>query len=715
MTTPALIHLGTGKVSGAGVGNKAALVDQCRAAGVSVPHGFVILDSTFAYHRDPSKTDDVVDTAVRALREPLAIRSAFSAEDASGTALAGMFSSVLHVTHDGFDSALITVRASGDAFASTHSDRVTPFRRDVLVMEQVAAIQAGVAFTEPGWHCDIVNVTAGLADCLVSGEVEGERIELSRFAKPTGWQGRVSALLRDVRRVLGDRPWDLEWADDGTTCWLVQVRPITVAIRRNEVLSVANHKEILPALPSVFMTSIIERGAPELFGWYRQFDRRLPLDRSFVHVVAGRPFVNLSLLEDMITLWGLPSRLIADSFGGTSSIDEPLDVRRIVRSSPNLVRLGLAQITAVRSARRRRAEIRQLADDPGTTMAELANTATKAYSLMVTGMFPLSSALGPPVALLRRFGTLDQFGASHSTISTQMASALGNISNDDDERKFLAEFGHRGVYESDLARPRFGDGGSLPRSAPTGRATRSNQTQKRHRSVSHRLKVAATWPIWAMTKPLLDARETHRHETMRAFHSIRRAIVRSAHELTRHGVLRDPDDVWMLTANEAAALDRPNGFRPDPEFWQRRTAEIERNRALSPPDLVRRFDDPNTWSAEPVTGTSLSGIPLTSGIVEGRAWVLDEPCGALPPGLLAGADRDPIVLVARSIDAGWAMTFPLVAAVAVETGGDLSHGSIVLRELGKPAVTNVQGATRRFVTGNRVRLDAHHGNISIVE
>jgi rifampicin phosphotransferase len=733
MTTPLLVHLGSGEVSRLGVGNKAALIDRCRAAGISVPQGFVILDGPSVGQFDDTATTAnttantatasaaEVRLAARNLREPLAVRSAFSAEDGSGTALAGMFSSVLHVTHNAVEHAIGTVRSSGDAFASAHTSSDAPFRRDILVMEQVAAQHAGVAFSEPGWLSDIVNVTDGLADRLVSGDVEGERIELSRFSTETGWQGRLIELLTAVRHELGDHPWDLEWADDGMTCWLVQVRPITVALRRNEVLTAANHKEILPALPSVFMTSIIERGSPQLFAWYQQFDRRLPTNRSFIHVVAGRPFINLSLLEDMIRLWGLPSRLIADSFGGEPSIDEPHDVRRILRSAPNLLRLGFAQVTAIAKTRETQAEIRTLADHPGTTFAELVETATKAYSLMVTGMFPLSTALGPPVAILRRVGTLDVHGASHSTISTQMASALGDIRDDADERKFLAEFGHRGVYESDLARPRFGDGGSLPRSSsttPTDHRTKQKKNSKngRHRrSPGRRFKVAMSRPIWAITRPLLDARESHRHETMRAFHSIRRALLRRSVEMVQAGVLRQSDDVWMLTADELTTLDRPAGFRPDARFWLRRLDEIQRDRRVSPPDLIRRFDDPTTWSDEPVTGSVLVGIPLTAGVVQGRAWVLDEPSAELPPELRDRRPGEDVVLVARSIDAGWALTFALVSAVAVDTGGDLSHGSIVLRELGKPAVTNLKSATRLVVTGSLVRLDADQGNILMVE
>jgi phosphohistidine swiveling domain-containing protein len=74
-----------------------------------------------------------------------------------------------------------------------------------------------------------------------------------------------------------------------------------------------------------------------------------------------------------------------------------------------------------------------------------------------------------------------------------------------------------------------------------------------------------------------------------------------------------------------------------------------------------------------------------------------------------GFEKNTTILVARSVDAGWIPTFALVAGVVVETGGDLSHGSIILREIGLPAVTNVRRATAVFRTGDLLRLNAAQG------
>ena len=102
---------------------------------------------------------------------------------------------------------------------------------------------------------------------------------------------------------------------------------------------------------------------------------------------------------------------------------------------------------------------------------------------------------------------------------------------------------------------------------------------------------------------------------------------------------------------------------------------------------------------------------MTDGVVSGRAWVLREPSVKLPEGF----EPATTVLVARSIDAGWIPTVAMAAAVVVEIGGDLSHGSILLREIGLPAATNVTGATAAIATGDLIELRAATGTIELIE
>ncbi len=91
------------------------------------------------------------------------------------------------------------------------------FRLDVLVMAMVDAHHAGVAFSEPGTYDDVANVTDGLADRLVSGEVEGETGAPPPPGAPHRTVGRLGCghCCDEARAVFGDEPWDIEWADDG--------------------------------------------------------------------------------------------------------------------------------------------------------------------------------------------------------------------------------------------------------------------------------------------------------------------------------------------------------------------------------------------------------------------------------------------------------------------------------------------------------------------
>ena len=126
------------------------------------------------------------------------------------------------------------------------------------------------------------------------------------------------------------------------------------------------------------------------------------------------------------------------------------------------------------------------------------------------------------------------------------------------------------------------------------------------------------------------------------------------------------------------------------------------------PDTLNRFDDLDEYSADFDPNTPrVSGMSLVSGDVEGKAWVLSEPSVDLPEGY----DAATTILVARAVDAGWIPTFSRVAGIVVETGGDLSHGSIILRELGIPSITNARNATRIFSDGDNLTLNAGNGSV----
>ncbi|NJN96519.1 MAG: hypothetical protein HC875_21635 [Anaerolineales bacterium] len=403
--TPHLLPLGSGQAAGLGVGNKGALLDRAAQAGLPVPQGFILLDS--AWHTalaaglvkvegqsvtisDPSRLLSALQLDFLNPPPLLAVRSAFSAEDREGESLAGHFTSRLFVNPT--DPAHLAA-ALADVWSSAFR-RPGDFRRDVLLMHMVAARHAGVAFSEREFEDDLINFTGGTADKLVSGEVEGEQLFLPKLR---AWErrleigdsfnlqspistpsvqfpffSRLQRLLRNIRRVFGAGDWDIEWADDGVCCWLVQLRPVTRPSRRNETFTIANHKEILPELPSRYMSSLIASCAGGLFAYYRRFDPSLPARRPFIEVFYGRPYINLSLLSEMMRSFGLPTRLVTDNIGGETGQVFGANPGRLVRKIPTLLRLGLAQFGAVASSRRAIKAMLARTEQPGRLLARVA-------------------------------------------------------------------------------------------------------------------------------------------------------------------------------------------------------------------------------------------------------------------------------------------------------------------------------------------------------
>jgi len=723
--------LGQGNLRRLGAAAKAWRLDHALALGLPVPQGWVVSDEARRRLRDEgtlSGSDAApewgdAELFVQRLQWRLApirlaVRSAFGAEDDVEQSRAGAFRTELGVEGwraQAVAAALCRVWASGaEDWAAAPA-----LRRDVLLMEMVDAQVAGVAFTSTDGAPHRVEWGRGLADKRVSGEGPSEILDLDLDLGRDGgggapWAARLRALLAKVVAVFGDtRPWDVEWADDGRTCWLLQVRPVTGVLLRDDWFTVANHKEILPELPSHLMASVMEERAGELFGFYRAIDAGLPADRPFLELFAGRPRINLSLLCDMMARWGLPTRLVTDSIGGDGPPAAPLRPLRMLRRTPALLRMAWAQCRAVprarRSIRRWRAERVDWAD---LELEAAVDRLGRLYTELVHGMFGLTAAMAPALSALRRAGVLAAHGGRHRTLTTRMYDSLGKVAAAPPERRdeawaeFVAEFGHRGPFESDIVRPRFADArgapggadraGVLPAPGPANPAADS-------RSWGQRLTEWATAPIWWWARGPMDARETLRDEAMAGFFQLRTALLVGAERAVAQGLLPDVDAIWDLTAEEVRALGKGRGVGP--AAWEARRALRAAWAGTPLRDLFRRSGERAAASTSPGgEADRWQGMGLTRGQVHGVAWVARSALDAPPP-----RGRHPIILVAPVVEAGWIPSVLAADAVVVEMGGELSHGSILLREVGKPAVTGARGVHTQVSTGDELVVDGGSG------
>ena len=189
----------------------------------------------------------------------------------------------------------------------------------------------------------------------------------------------------------------------------------------------------------------------------------------------------------------------------------------------------------------------------------------------------------------------------------------------------------------------------------------------------------------------------------------RRVLMTLGQRLQEQGILSCRDDIFFLEISEIEPVTTGSAPFDWRERIEMRRREYEKNLKLSPPPLVVGRFDPNS-TADTITNADvklLEGIPVSPGVVTGSARVILRANNYVQ--VLAGE-----VLVAPFTDPAWSPYFITAAGLVVEQGGILSHGSIIAREFGLPAVTNVDSATRAIRTGDLVKVDGNTGRVTIL-
>jgi pyruvate,water dikinase len=208
----------------------------------------------------------------------------------------------------------------------------------------------------------------------------------------------------------------------------------------------------------------------------------------------------------------------------------------------------------------------------------------------------------------------------------------------------------------------------------------------------------------------LVQRENVKNEGVRMVAIIRRLLLEAGRRLVQRGLLAQADEVFFLHFEELApALCRSKDFDVPATVAARKT-ERARLEQMTPPATVIGTYVPETSVPEdlPAEARRLQGVAVSPGVVTGKARVIlhaDAEAHVLPGEILVAPWTDP----------GWTPLFLAAAGVVVDVGGQLSHGSVVAREYGLPAVVNVGPATRLIQTGQRLCVDGHRGVVTLLD
>ena len=187
---------------------------------------------------------------------------------------------------------------------------------------------------------------------------------------------------------------------------------------------------------------------------------------------------------------------------------------------------------------------------------------------------------------------------------------------------------------------------------------------------------------------------------------MRRLSLAMADRFMDRGILSERDGIFFLYVDEIE--DLVEGRLDDSEVRSRistRMTELEADARIEPSDTVCGDQVTYKTVAELQNQKYLVGICGSPGKITGRARIVRDPTHA------PEEFRENDILVVPFTDAGWTPLFTVVAGVVGETGGILSHTSIVAREYGLPAIVNVKDATMIIQDNQNITLDAHEGKV----
>jgi pyruvate,water dikinase len=296
---------------------------------------------------------------------------------------------------------------------------------------------------------------------------------------------------------------------------------------------------------------------------------------------------------------------------------------------------------------------------------------------------------------------------------------------------FLDRYGMRGPGEIDLGRPRWRED-PRPIMQVLGSYLQIEEADQAPDAVFSRGAAAAEAAVkrlaedvretrggwfrarlvrWAARRmrALAGLRESPKFWAVRAMGIIRTSLLEDGRALAAAGVLAQSDDLFFLRLAELRALSASEGRDWRALVAERRQAYAREERRRQVPRLLlsdgQAFYEGMT-SLEEREGV-LVGSPVSPGVIEGAVRVMLDPRGAqLVPGE---------ILVCPGTDPAWTPLFLAAAGLVMEVGGLMTHGSVVAREYGIPAVVGVSQATIRLKTGQRVRVDGTVGQVTILE
>ncbi|NEO83766.1 MAG: pyruvate phosphate dikinase PEP/pyruvate-binding protein [Spirulina sp. SIO3F2] len=749
------------------VGNKAATLSQLKQWGYSVPDGWVLLagDDLSAALRSVTPTPE----------RPLIVRSSAIGEDGLTASAAGQYLSVGDVTSTAeLEAAIVRCQqAYHRPQAAQYRERYGQPDRPlaVIIQTQVASQYAGVAFSRDPLEQYRQGVTieaiAGTPGQVVGGQITPERYAVyNPDAETSTLEGEgvvppdilyaVARLARELEGRYHGIPQDIEWCHDGETLWLLQARPITT------LTPIWSRKIAAEVIPGVIRPLTWSINQPLTCGvWGELFTMVLGERRSqgldFAATATlhfSHAYFNASLISQIFQQMGLPpeslewltrgAKLSRPSVGSTlrnlpgllallkqewrlpqqfaqderrwfepllnelaapiDSLSEPELAMRIERILLNLRRVTAYQILAPLSVALRQAILK-------VTDAELD-----------THVLPEVAALRSLLELAEKSRNLLPLPELEFDSCPSLFAYLAETPDGgcilDRFNQWLGTYGYLSEVATDIAVPRWLDDPRPMRELFSQCIFSDGQRAQLWQTVEHH-EIPTSWAArWLQPRLVLKGRIAEIYNRFLAH--LRWTFRHLESRWQEAGYLPTSGDIFFLTWPEIS--DRLAAHDPDlPQPWPVEAiasiqAQIDQRRQRYAKDVDLVSVPPVVYGQPqgdaPILPTlekaqTLRGIAVSPGVIEGVIQPL-QSLQTIPP---LTADT---ILVVPYTDAGWSPLLVQVGGIIAEAGGRLSHGAIVAREYGIPAVFDVAGALGYLRAGQRVRLDGDRGVVEVL-
>jgi len=295
-------------------------------------------------------------------------------------------------------------------------------------------------------------------------------------------------------------------------------------------------------------------------------------------------------------------------------------------------------------------------------------------------------------------------------------------------QNYLNKYGMRCAGEIDITRPRWSENpmtlvsmiiGNIKNFEPgasrikfeQGRQEAFNKEQELLERLRHlpdgEQKAKETKRMIGLVRNLSGYREYPKYRIVSRYFIYKQALLKEAERLVQANVIHEKGDIYFLTFEELREAVRTSKL--DYQIISRRKDEYRSYEKLAPPRVITSDGEivVGRYKREDLPTEAIVGIPVSSGVIDGRARVILN----LEDAVLEEGD----ILVTRFTDPGWTPLFVSIKGLVTEVGGLMTHGAVIAREYGLPAVVGVENATELIKDGERIRVHGTEGYVEILK